>query len=130
MALGKSDAIGDVFAIPELAFTHPRGKAFVGNDEALPRAVPCHTCKDGSRKQRRVARTLRDDVRAGEKAPNVDHRLAGKVEVPIARVRRAENHQVALRDHVVERQQIGIAGDIGSVVNTAAAWFDNAFLNL
>ena len=49
-------------------------------------------------------RDLRNHVRVLEEAPDVDHRLAGKIEVAVGRVRRAQDQEIAARDHVVEGQ--------------------------
>ena len=41
-----------------------------------------------------------------EHSPHVDDRLARKVELPIGEMRRAQDKQIAARDHLVEGQQI------------------------
>src|SRR5262249_62347957 len=55
----------------------------------------------------------RNDVRLGEEAPHVDHRLAGEIEVAIGRVRRAQDEEIAARDRLVERDELRIGGDEG-----------------
>ena len=54
---------------------------------------------------------LRNHIRILEKAPDIDDRLAGEIELAIGRMRRAEDEQIAAADDVVEREQFRIGGE-------------------
>src|SRR5271166_1169345 len=50
-----------------------------------------------------------DHVCVFERAPDVDHRFSGEVERAIRLMRRAQDEEIALRDHLLERPQFRVA---------------------
>ncbi len=65
------------------------------------------------RGERDARQTSGDHVRLLERAPDIDHRLPGKIELAIAGVRRAEDEEIALRDHGLKGHQVRVGGDKG-----------------
>src|SRR5262249_5774391 len=48
---------------------------------------------------------LRDDICLGEKAPHVDDRFAGKIEVAISGMRRAQDEEIAAAYHLLQTEE-------------------------
>src|SRR5262249_56613534 len=53
---------------------------------------------------------LRDDICLGEKAPHVDDRFAGKIEVAISGMRRAQDEEIAAAYHLLQTEEVRIGG--------------------
>jgi N-acetylmuramoyl-L-alanine amidase len=78
---------------------------------AARRTTPQPRPNDAPRKHGGTGDPLRNHVGVRQRAPDVEHRLASEIERAVDGMRRAQHEQIAARDHLLEREQLGVGGD-------------------